>query len=140
LGVPEFLTDLLKTGIPGLAAAALMFFKPITGIGLAHESWEIQIQKAASFFGVLITLYIVLRYARVPKDQKLGLLKNSLYLTAFLLLVDMVARVVALDLAWHDPWIHLARDRLWPTAFFLLLVSLLRVAGFLGQLLRKEGN
>jgi hypothetical protein len=58
-----------------------------------------RIQKVASFFGVLITLYIVLRYARVSKGQKLGLLKNSLYLTAFLLLVDMAARAVVLDIA-----------------------------------------
>jgi hypothetical protein len=36
----EFLTDLLEIGIPGLAAAALLFFKPITGIGFAHESWR----------------------------------------------------------------------------------------------------
>jgi hypothetical protein len=52
----------------------------------------------------------------------------------------MAARAVALDLAWRDPWIHLARDIFWPTAFFLLLISLLNAAGFLGQLLHKEGS
>ena len=76
-----FLTDILKTGLPGLAAAALAFFTPITGVGLAHEGWENAVQKTASFFGVLVTIYIVFQYGKVSKDQKLIMIRKSLYVT-----------------------------------------------------------
>jgi hypothetical protein len=138
LGVLEFLKDLLKTGIPGLVASALAFFRPIVGIGLAHESWEIAVQKAASFFGALITLYIVFKYGKAPKDQKLRLIRINLYVVGGMLIADMASRELALEFARHDPWIHLFRDIVWPVWYFLLCVSALSFVGFLGQLLRRN--
>jgi hypothetical protein len=140
MGIIEFLTDLLKTGIPGLVASALLFFKPIVGVGLAHESWEIAVQKAASFFGVLVTLYIVFKYGRSPKEQKIQLVKRNLYVIAAMLVADMISREIALEFARHDPWIHLFRDIVWPVWYFMLCVSALSFVGFLGQLLRKDGT
>jgi hypothetical protein len=63
LDVVGVLSDILKTGIPGLVASALTFFIPLVGVGLGHEKWEISVQKAASFFGVL-TLYPPFRSPR----------------------------------------------------------------------------
>jgi hypothetical protein len=138
LDVVGVLSDILKTGIPGLVASALTFFTPLVGVGLGHEKWEISVQKAASFFGVLITLYIVFKYGKANRDKKLELIKINLYVMGGMLVCDMISRVFALEVARHDPWIHLFRDIVWPVWYFFLCVSILSFAGFLGQLLRTD--
>jgi hypothetical protein len=136
MDIVEIITDLLKTGLPGLFASALAFFKPLLGVGLGFESWELAAQKTASFFGVILTLIIVYHYKLATRKEKYLMIRRNLYVFAGLLCADLVAKVLALDLARHDPYIYIFRDRLWPAIYFMLCVSVLSLVGFIGQLLR----
>ncbi len=140
MNLVEALTDFLKTGLPGLFASALIFFRPILGVGLGFESWELSAQKIACFFGMILTLVIVYSCGKSSRARKVSLVVRSLYVCGGLLVADFVAKVLALDLARHEPYIYLLRDRLWPAIYVLLCVSVLSLVGVLGQLLRNDSR
>jgi hypothetical protein len=123
--------------IPGLAAAAVAILKTIAGTGLGFEKWEVATQKAAGFFGIILTLSLVYLFGEKRDTVKKRVIITFLFVVGVFLLGDWLAGVAEKAYANTDMAVFWMRDVLYKATYFLLCLSTIGLIGCIGLFFKK---
>jgi hypothetical protein len=117
--------DKALKALPGLIASAYLVLSHLSGTGLGHEKWEVQTQHAAGFIGIILSIFIAVRYGLSTRTVKKKLLLRSVAILVVMLVIDIGAGLFQSLFATQAFFIFVFRDVLWRIIYLIFCISIL---------------